>query len=489
MTEENIKTESRSHRDVRSILFHVVIFAGATAVLVVGGMWRGDGQQESEPQSEGALIAELRKEVAGLQLGLNDSELSDIRDTVTKAAASVARSVVSVQPIDGTQPLRSIPVFSDLENRNSGRPSSAALSPGISGIVIDPAGYVLTSANVARLGTRIQLMFADGQQSEAEVVGLDAEDFLGLLKMKTPPANMVTPDFSKVLSDFQAGDWLIRQGRSPSGRESLSLCLLESVRPGTKDRPIGFLDSTAAAEMDGGVLTDINGRLVGIYTSPPQAPAFVVPINRALSVASRLKSVPHRVPQSRVGLEFQDLTDELREYFSVAGGVLVTNVLPNSPAASAGLRAGDIVQKLDAMDMASAAELTMAITDKPAGTSVRLGIRRGLRDRVVTLVTAPYFDTAAITSPDEQTLTLKMRDSLTPDGPAIVDVTPTGLANRIGLLSGDLIIAVNSRPVRRVAELIRVVQTLPAGKSRLLQIKRGDQMFFIAVKETINIDE
>jgi serine protease Do len=488
MNEENIKTESRSSRDLRSILFHAAIFAGAAAVLVVGGIWHG-GEQESEPKSEGTLIEELRREVAGLQLGLNDSELSDIRDTITKAAASVARSVVSVRPIEGTQPLRSIPLYSDLQNRNSGRPSSAALSPGISGIVIDPEGYVLTSANVARLGSRVQLMFADGQQSEAEIVGLDAEDFLGLLKMKAPPANMVTPDLSKAVSDFRAGDWLIRQGRSPSGRESLSLCLLESVRLGTNDRPIGFLDSAAAAEIDGGVLTDVNGRLVGLYTSPPQAPAFVVPITRALSLASRLKSVPPRVPQSRVGLEFQDLTDELREYFAVAGGVLITNILPDSPAAAGGLRAGDIIQKFDEMDVASAAQLTMAITDKPAGTSVRLGIRRGQRDRVVTLVTAPYSDIAAGTSPDEQTLTLKVRDSLPPDGPAIVDVAPTGLANRLGLISGDVITAVNSRPVRRVAELTRLIQTLPAGKPGLFQIKRGDQIFFIAVKESINIDE
>lgn len=483
-----METRSEPKKKLRSAAYHVAIFLAAAGILIVGAIWRGGGDQ-SEPRSDSALIEELRNEVAGLRVGMNASELDAIQDTVAEAASTIARSIVAVRPLQGAQALRSIPLYGDIQNQNNVPPSSMELSPGLSGIIIDPSGYVLTSANVARLGQRVQVVFDDGEEREAAVAGIDTEDFLGLLQISSPPSNIVALDVSGAMPELRPGEWLIRQGRSPSGRVSLSLCLLESVRLATTDRPVGFLDRAAAPEIDGGALIDVNGRLVGLYVSPPQAPAFVVPIERALSVGQRLMSVPQRTPQSSVGLELQDLSEDLRDYFEVSGGVLVTRVLANGPAARAGLRSMDIIQTLDKMDIASASQLTAAIAEKPPGTRLEFGIRRNSRTRVVAVVTGPYPANESVTVEEQETLTLKVQDNVVAGGLEIIDASPAGLANRVGLLSGDVITAVNGRLVRRSSELARLVRALPEGKPNLFQIQRGDRIFFIGIKERVTIDE
>jgi serine protease Do len=299
---------------------------------------------------------------------------------------------------------------------------------------------------------------------------------------------MTAPDFSRADSPFIPGEWLIRQGRSPSGRDSFSLCVLESVRFTTKDRPIGFLDSTAAPEIDGGPVIDMSGRVRGLYVSPPQAPAFVVPIERALLTAQRLIANSGRIRSSWLGLELQDLTEDLREYFGVQTGVLITRVLPDGPAARAGLQPSDIVQSLEDAEVMSASQLTTSISEKPPGTPMRLGIRRGTQNRTMPILTAPYPADEQTIPAGSETLTLKVEDTIPPDGPAIVDAGPPDLANRLGLLSGDLIKAVDGRSIRRSADLVRLLRAPLREKSRLFQIQRGERVFFVAIKETVRID-
>jgi len=118
-----------------------------------------------------------------------------------------------------------------------------------------------------------------------------------------------------------------------------------------------------------------------------------------------------------------------------------------------------------------------------------LGIQRRSQDRVVSVVTAPLSDDGGGISANAQALNLKVEDSMAAAGATIVDARPTGLANRLGLLSGDVIKGVNDRPIGRSRELIQLLKILPAGKPRLFQIKRGDQTFYIGIKEPIDINE
>jgi serine protease Do len=477
-------TRTEVRRNLRSARYHIAIFLSAAAILIAGGIWRG-GSEKGEVPSEAALIDELREEVSGLRVGLSASELDSIQSTMIKAAATVGSAIVAILPLDGEPAPRPISLYSDTHPQNSAPPASAHLSPGISGIVLDPQGYVLTSASVSTLGARVQLKFVDGTAIEGEVLGADSEEFVGLVKASSLPPGILLPDFSKGISDLRTGEWLIRQGRSPSGDESLSLSVLESIRLGAGDRKVGFLDSPAAPEVDGGALIDVEGRIAGMYATPPEAPAFVVPIARALTVANRLKTLP-RTPQSWIGIELQDMSEDLRQYFGVKTGALVTQVKLDSPAGKAGLKTMDIVQKIDDMDVDAASTLTTAINSKPHGTTVQLEVRRGLLSLTLDIVTAPFPEPAPNSSADEQTLILKIKETPA-NGPVILEVAPQALANRLGLMPGDIIKSVNGRVTRRSAELVRLMRSLPADRPRLLQIQRGEQLFFVGIKESVII--
>jgi S1-C subfamily serine protease len=405
-----------------------------------------------------------------------------------KAAATVARSIVSLRPIEGVQTLRSVPLYSDVQNRTNIVPFSMVLPPGISGIAIDAEGYVLTSANVAELGPRVQVIFDDGAQGEAAIVAVDTEEFVALLKVSSFPAGFRAPDLLRSSSELKPGEWLVRQGRSPTGRVSLSLCSLESVRLMARDRSVGILDSTTAPEMDGGVLTDMSGGIRGVYVSPSRTSGFVIPIGRALGLAGRLKAAPVHTARSWLGLELQDVTQDLRDYFGVETGAVVTKVVPDGPAFQANLRSSDIIQTVDEEKVKSASELSALISDKPPGTPLRLGIRRGTQNRTVAVVTALPSGEELASSDGGQTLVLEIEDTVSASGAAIVDVRPRSLANRLGLLSGDVIKAVNGRPVRRSAELAPLLRTLTTEKPRLFQIQRGERNFFVGIKEAVRID-
>jgi serine protease Do len=383
--------------------------------------------------------------------------------------------------------LRSIPVYGDARDPNSVAPPGA-LPPGLSGIAIDGGGYVLTSANVGKLAAPVQIIFANGEQRDAEIAAADANEFVALLKLSSPPAaNIASPRLAERRYDLPAGSWLVRHGRSPSGRASVSLCLLESVRLGAKDTIIGLLDRDGVAEVDGAALVDVTGRLVGMYVAPGETPAFVIPIGRALDIANRLKNVP-RAPQSWVGLELQDLSDDLREYFAVPAGVLITEVRPESPAAAAGLRPADIVQKLDDVDVESAPALMAALASKPAESEIRLGIRRGSRSMAVKVITGPG-NAGIADAGGEPVLRLRLDDSISANASAIAEVGPPDLASRLGLRAGDIIQSFNGRPIRRSLDLVQLVRTAPAGKANLYQVRRGERVFFIAIKERVNVDE
>jgi serine protease Do len=478
-----VEGQTELKRNLRSARYHIAIFLSAAAILVAGGIWRG-GSEKGEVQSETALIDALREEVSGLRIGVTASELDSIQSTMIKAAATIGGAVVAVLPLDGDPSPRSINLYSDTREQDSPPPASARLSPGVSGIVLDLDGYVLTSANVLMFGPRVQLKFVDGTVVEGKVVAADTQEFVGLVKASSLPQGVLLPDFSKGVSELRTGEWLIREGRSPSGSESVSLSLLESIRLGGGDRRLGFLDSPAAPEIDGGALIDVEGRLAGMYATPPDAPAFVVPIGRALAIANKLKTVPPN-PQSWIGIELQELSEDLRQYFGMQTGALVVQVMPNSPAAKAGLKAADIVEKIDEKDVGSASELTAAINSKPPGATVQLSVRRGLLSLTMDTVTAPFTESVANTSADGQSLVLKIKE--TAQGPAILEVGPPPLKNRLGLMPGDIIKSVNGRSIRRSAEFIQLIRALPADRPRLFQIQRGDQLFFVGIQEPVTI--
>jgi S1-C subfamily serine protease len=481
-------TDQEKQRHSRTTRYHIAIFMAAAGVLIAGGIWRG-GREQGTPSSEMALIEQLRQEVSGLQVGVNVSELDAIEETVVRAVRAVAPAVIAVLPVEETRTLRTVAVYGDVQNAGSELPSSAAFSPALSGILLDREGYVLTSANVSQLGPRVQLLFADGGRRDALVHGTDAGAFIGLLKMISPPPIVALPDFSRQESELRSGEWLVRYGRSPSGRESRSLCLLESLRVGIRERVVGILDRPAAPEMDGGGLVDVRGRIAGIYVAPPGAPAFMVPVSQALNIANRLKNSQEPARRSWIGIELQDLTEELRDYLNVEAGALITRVEPGGPADRAGLEPGDIVQSAGQKVIVSALQLMSAIQENDPGTTIPIVVRRNSRERIILVITEAPAESRAGRASNEETLNIRVGNRPGIQGAVVTEVGPAGIASRAGIRAGDVIQGFDSTPIRNSAALLRLGQNLAIGKPHLFEISRQDRVFFIALKETLDIHE
>ena len=265
-----------------------------------------------------------------------------------------------------------------------------------SGVIFTPDGYALTNSHVVAGATRLRASFTNGQILDATLVGEDADTDTAVLRLSgngLPHAELGRSGTLKVGQlvaaignplGFQctitAGivSALGRTLRTPSGRN------LESVIQ--TDAPLNPGNS-------GGPLVSGAGRVVGINTAtimPAQGICFAIGIDTAIWVATRLMR-DGRVRRSRLGLSGQTVPIDTRvrrfHHLEQPSGVLVLDVLGNSPAALAGLQRGDVVVALDSVPMAGVDDLHRALTAERAGAAVDAAVLR--RAELLRLLVTP----------------------------------------------------------------------------------------------------
>jgi S1-C subfamily serine protease len=241
----------------KAFWYHVAIFLGATGVLLAGGIWRG-GRHPEVPQDSGvSALDALRQEVSGLQSVLRRNELQSIQDGMTEVTRTVARSIVAIMPRGAVEPVRAIKRYGLSPERPEPIPAPS-VSPGMSGLLVDQEGHIVTSASVTRFGPEFQVV-VEGVEYAAELKSVNAASYIALLKLlEVPPGlPLVRFDGAPIL---KAGEWLIRQGRSPTGTETRSAVMLEAVRITSAGQVIGLTNGESAPELDGAALIDIAGR-------------------------------------------------------------------------------------------------------------------------------------------------------------------------------------------------------------------------------------
>jgi S1-C subfamily serine protease len=159
-----------------------------------------------------AVIEALRKEVSGVQSALKRNELQAIQETMSEITRKVAPFIVALQPqAKAETALREILVYSAGEQlANRSKPPAPA--PGMSGLLIDQQGHVLTSAGVAGYRGPLEIISGTSRHT-ADLVSVDYRSHLALVKLRDQPSIPALPDFQD-LPDFRSGEWLVREGRS-----------------------------------------------------------------------------------------------------------------------------------------------------------------------------------------------------------------------------------------------------------------------------------
>jgi serine protease Do len=377
------------------------------------------------------------------------------------------------------------------------------ISRGIgSGFIISDDGYVLTNAHVVSergSDTEVTVRLLDRREFRAEVIGTDPRTDIAVLKIdadQLPTVNFGDPDQARV------GEWVVAVG-SPFGFDSTVTAGIISAKarrlPSETYVPFIQTDVAINPGNSGGPLFNLAGEVIGINAQIYSRSggfmgiSFAIPIDVALNVKDQL--VEHgRVQRGRLGVLIQGVDKDLAENFGLdeAYGALVSRVEPGSAAEKAALRPGDIITAVNGRRVDESTELPRIIGEMRPGTQVTLDVwRDGAKVAIEAVLDEMPSDTEPTARPTPQAdpsdtieqLGLRVRpleraeaEKLSLDGGLLVDQV-RGAAEAAGLRHGDVILAVNNRPITSVAELRSAVKT--AGKRFALLIQRGEGRIFV----------
>src|SRR3569623_667880 len=245
----------------------------------------------------------------------------------------------------------------------------------------------------------------------------------------------------------------------------------------------------------GGALVNLRGELIGINTAI-LAPGggnvgigFAIPVNMARQIMDQL--VAHgEVRRGRLGVMVQDLTPELAKAFDIkeSQGAVIAKIVADSPAAKAGLKAGDVVTRINGKQIITSSELRNIVGLLQIGETVALDILRDGKPRTVKIVLAeplqekvdgktlnPRLQGAVFGSIDENTLGYGQIE-----GGLVTEVKSGTPAWRAGLRKGDVVMSVNRQPVANLDELKQVVKAARGGL--LFNLRRGDGALFVLIQ-------
>ncbi|KQY90666.1 Do family serine endopeptidase [Pelomonas sp. Root1444] len=364
-----------------------------------------------------------------------------------------------------------------------------------SGFIISADGLVLTNAHVVRDAKQVTVKLSDRREYSAQVLGSDPATDIAVLKVDAkglPTVQLGDP------KQVQVGDYVLAIG-APYGFEQTATQGIVSAKgrslPG--DSVVPFIQTDAAVNPgnSGGPLFDAAGRVVGvnaqIYSQSGgfQGLAFSIPVDVALRVKDQI--VAHgKVEHARLGVTLQDLSAPLAASFGLNApdGALVSSVQPGSAAAKAGLKAGDVITSVDGEPVRVAGDVSSRVGLARPGDKLKLELWRD-KNRVtetVSLGRAERDRQEASAAPEGGSLGLalrplerqELRGSGLDHGLLIERVT--GPAQLAGVQPGDVLLALNGKPVQDVEEVRAALKSSP--KQVALLVSRDGQQIFVPVR-------
>jgi serine protease Do len=356
-----------------------------------------------------------------------------------------------------------------------------------SGVLIDAAGHVLTNEHVVARATRIKVSLADGREFDATLLGADPNNDIAVLSVDAPEKlPWIKPGTS---SDLMVGEPVIAIGNpfglSHTVTTGVISALERSIR--AEDRVYhGFIQTDASINPgnSGGPLLNAEGKLIGINTAVyngAQGIGFAIPIDAARRIVAEL--IEHgEVSPVWLGLEFQDLTPELRSALGLPAGLhgaLVNRIRDPSPASRSGVAQGDILTKVDGQVIDSARDFFERLGSVTDGQQLALTLYRDGKERVVT-ARAEEIPPGMVDALVEQLTGMRLTRST--QGVYTVESVRAGSgAASIGIRQGDLLLAINGRALADPAALRRSVVALRGEARALLVVQRGNGRYQVAI--------
>jgi serine protease Do len=363
-----------------------------------------------------------------------------------------------------------------------------------SGFIVAADGVILTNAHVVDGASELTVRLADQREFKGKVLGADRLTDVAVVKIDAKDLPTVkTGDPSQL----KVGQWVAAIG-SPFGLESTVTAGIVSAKSRAlpQEALVPFIQTDVAVNPgnSGGPLFNMAGEVVGINSQIFSTSggymglSFAIPIDLALKVKDDL--VKHgKVTRGRIGVGIQPMDASLAESFGLdtVRGALVSRVEPDSPAAKAGLKEGDVILEFNGKPIAKSNDLPAAVAQVTPGTRAPLKVWRGKSETSLDVTVGEVPNERVAQAPSEASkpqgklgvavrpLSSEEARALQSDGGLVVQQA-SGPAAKAGLRAGDVIVAVNGQPTRTVDELRRQVNDA-RGKLAVLVERQGQRVF------------
>ncbi len=366
-----------------------------------------------------------------------------------------------------------------------------------SGFIVSPDGVILTNAHVVRDASTVTVKLADRREFEAKVLGVDPATDVAVLKIAASGLPTVAIGEPAALG---VGDYVLAIG-SPFGFEQSATSGIVSAKgrslPGDSYVPFIQTDVAVNPGNSGGPLFDAQGRVVGINsqiwsrTGGYQGLSFAIPIDVALRIRDQIVETGE-ARHAQLGVTVQELDQALADSFDLKSpaGALVSQISPDSAAARAGLRPGDVILAFNGQPIERSGDLAARVGMSRPGASVTLDVVRDGKHQEIRAVLgeAQSGQVAAETGSAHASGTGRIglavraldrneRASAHIEHGGLLVENVSGAARRAGIRPGDVILSVNGQPVDSVDALRKRVDQ---GSNRIaLLIQRGETRIFV----------
>ena len=381
-----------------------------------------------------------------------------------------------------------------------------------SGVIADANGYIITNNHVVSKADEIRILFSDKRSLTAKVVGTDPKTDIAVIKVDAKDL----PTIPWADSDkLQVGEYVLAIGNPFGLNQTVTMGIVSAV--GRANVGIAeyedFIQTDAAINPgnSGGALVNARGELIGINTAifsqsgGYMGIGFAVPSNMVRSVMDQLIK-GGKVVRGYLGVSIQELTSDLARQFGVTEtrGVLVSDILADSPAKRAKLERGDVIVEFDGRAVENPTQFRNLVAQTPIGKKVRVKFLRGGKERDLEVTIAEQPKTIAQSeSPGDEggearasgvfagmdvrelTPELARRFNLPREdkgGVIVARIAEGSPAGEAGLQGGDLLTEINRKPIANLRDFQSVTGSLAAKEPALVLVIRNGRNFYLTIK-------
>ena len=353
-----------------------------------------------------------------------------------------------------------------------------------SGFIIDEQGYIITNYHVIENAKSINVVLFDNTEVEAEIIGGDEKTDLALIKIE-PPFDLDKVTFGNS-DELRIGDWVLSIGNPFGLGGSVSAGIVSAKSRDIAAGPYdNFIQTDASINQgsSGGPMFNMKGEVIGINTAlfsttgVNMGVGFAIPINTAGWIASQLEQ-NGTVKRGWIGIKIQSNNKDVARDLKINDnqGVIVSEVTENSPAAKAGINAGDVILSLGKTEISNSKDFSRLVAESPIGKKITLVLLRGQQVKTVNVMVQEMPVAPKIPSISGNASQKNMTGN---------DQIAYELGIKLREINSEIIKAFNLSP----ATMGLVVEGVEANSDAALQgIKKGDVVLKIDKKDVLTTD-